>query len=435
MPFKSQRYNLVELVTIIVLGLVTIGCAESSATPSPWQVARAEVQHITAPDVPQSHLTELVAGNNAFAFDLYQAIHEQPGNLFYSPYSISSALAMTYAGARGETEQQMAETLHYTLPGDELHPAFNALQQALGSRSEKADDEGKPVFQLNVANAIWGQIGFAFRDAYLNTLAQHYAAGLQLLDFVEQPEAARAIINDWVSDATEGKIEDLVPASAIHPTTRLVLTNAIYLNALWELPFMTSQTKDAPFILLDGSQVTVPMMHRTSTYAYAEGDGWQAIELPYMDAPVSMLVLLPAEGQFGEFERRLDAERVNVILEQLESQDVTLAMPKFTYESALDLTTTLSEMGMPAAFSNAEADFSGITGDRSLFISDVRHKAFVSIDERGTEAAAATMVEIPVSGEPETTVEMTINRPFVFLIRDNEAGTLLFVGRVVDPTS
>lgn len=156
--------------------------------------------------------------------------------------------------------------------GDELHPAFNALQQTLDSRSEEADDEGEPLFQLNVANAIWGQIGFSFREAYLNTLARHYAAGLQLLDFAAQPEEARAVINDWVSDATEGKIEDLVPASTIHPTTRLVLTNAVYLNALWELPFLTSQTQDASFTRLDGSQVIVPMMHQTDDDAEGDGD-------------------------------------------------------------------------------------------------------------------------------------------------------------------
>lgn len=440
----AQKHAFViSILLVILLGLGTVGCTELTAeldmpapraTPEPWRSVRADTGRVATPNVTESALAELVAGNSAFVFDLYQAIRTEPGNLFYSPYSISVALAMTYAGARGATEEQMADTLHYTLPQDDLHPAFNALQQKLASRSEKTGDEGKPLFQLNIADAIWGQVGFSFREAYLNTLAQNYDAGLRLLDFAGQPERARAIINDWVSDATGGKIQDLAPADAIRPTTRLVLTNAIYLNALWELPFQKSQTKDAPFTLLDGRQATVPMMHETKTYAYAEGDGWQAIELPYLGVPVSMIVLLPAEGRFEAFEQSLNVERVRAILDQLESQGVELSMPKFAYESTFDLTTTLSEMGMPAAFSPAEADFSGITGDRSLFISDMRHKAFVSVDEKGTEAAAATMVAMSVSGVRDI-VEMTIDRPFVFLIRDKETGTILFLGRVVDPSA
>jgi serpin B len=377
----------------------------------------------------------LVEGNSAFAFDLYGRLAEEHGddNLFYSPYSISLALAMTYAGARGETEQQMADTLHYTLPQDELHPAFNALDQTLASRGEGAEGKDDEGFRLNIANAIWGQKDYSFRDAFLDTLARNYGAGLRVVDFASAPEEARVAINEWVSEKTEGKIEELIPKNVIGSLTRLVLTNAIYFNAAWAEPFEEDRTQDGTFHLLDGSEVTVPMMRQTTSFGYAQGEGYRAVELPYDGRELSMVILLPDAGGFESFEGFLDAERMAAVVEDLGYEQVNLTMPKFEFDAGFSLNDALVAMGMEDAFSG-EADFSGMTGDRSLHISDVIHKAFVSVDEKGTEATAATAVVMAESAAPSQPVEVTVDRPFIFTIRDIETGAVLFVGRVVDPS-
>jgi serpin B len=399
------------------------------------EVAQSAAQRITSPAVPEADLAELVAGNSAFAFDLYQAVRGNPGNLLYSPYSISLALAMTYAGARGETQQQMADTLSFTLPDDRLHPAFNALDLDLASRGEPRYGSEAYRFQLNIANAIWGQQGYAFLPEFLDVLAQNYGAGLRLLDFMSAPEESRLTINDWVSDQTAGKIPNLLPPGFIDALTRLVLTNAIYFNAGWAFPFEPENTQDGPFHLLDGSEVTVPMMKQSQEFAYAEGDGYQAVELPYGSSGLSMVLLVPSAGQFEAFESSLSAERVGAIVRGLRWWEVivTLSMPKFDFESSFDLGETLAAMGMPDAFSGS-ADFSGMTGSQELSISGVVHKAFISVDEEGTEAAAATGIGMPASA-PQEHVELIIDRPFVFLIRDSETGAILFVGRVVNPAA
>jgi serpin B len=396
------------------------------------EVAQSETRRVTSPAVPEADLAELVAGNSAFAFDLYQALRGSQDNLLYSPCSISLALAMTYSGARGETKQQMADTLSFTLPDDRLHPAFNALDLELAARGEDPHGGESSRFQLNIANAIWGQEGYAFLPGFLDVLAENYGAGLRLLDFVSAPEESRLTINDWVSEQTEGKIPDLMPQDSIDESTRLVLTNAIYFNAGWAFPFEPQDTEEGTFYLLDGGEVTVPMMKQGQEFAYAEGEGYQAVSLPYGTSGVSMLLLVPQAGQFETFESSLNAERVDAIAKGLEPWGVILSMPKFDFESSFDLGETLAAMGMPDAFFSGVADFSGMTGSPELFISAVVHKAFISVDEEGTEAAAATGVAMATSAPPGP-VELTIDRPFVFLIRDYETGAVLFVGRVMNP--
>ena len=417
-----MKSKLVFAIVLILTNLM-VGCAGT---------AKADLLQSDKPrlasDAADAEMAELVAGNSAFAFDLYQRLRQEgDGNLFYSPASISLALAMTYAGARGETEEQMAATMHYTLPQEQLHPAFNALDTALTSYDE-AD-----AFQLNIANAIWGQNGYKFLPTFLDTLAENYGAGLRTLDFVKETEAARKTINDWVSDQTEEKIQDLIPQGVLNDAVRLVLTNAIYFNGKWALPFEKKDTHDEPFTLLDGSTVSVPMMSQTKTFKYAEGDGYQAVELPYRDSDMAMLFVLPEAGRFEEIEAAFSAESVTDITEGLTFQLVNLYVPKFTFESEFNLSETLIQMGMPAAFGNA--DFSGMTGDRDLFISDVLHKAFVAVDEEGTEAAAATAVimELGAALDPEQPVLMKLDHPFLFLIRDNSSGTVLFIGRILNP--
>ena len=421
-----KKILLSMLVFVVLLGVV--GCTGIPGTG----VALSEKQRDTSPNVSASDSTTLVDNNSEFAFDLYQALIQQDGNLFYSPYSISLALAMTYAGARGETEQQMADTLHFALQQDRLHPAFNSLDLALASRGEGAKGKDDKGFRLHIVNAIWGQKDYKFLPEFLDVLAENYGAGLRLLDFVREPDQSRITINNWVSDQTEGKIEDLIPQGVIDALTRLVLTNAIYFNAAWLNPFDKELTSNGTFHLLDGGDVTVPMMRQTHSFGYTTGDGYQAVELPYDSDQLSMIVLLPDSGKFETFQNSLNASLVNHIVSDLQSQEVDLTIPKFQFESEFSLADTLAAMGMPVAFSD-EADFSGMTGNRELTITDVVHKAFVSVDEAGTEAAAATAVVVGLTSAPEQPVQVTVDRPFMFLIRDIETGTILFVGQVVNP--
>ncbi|MFN2229513.1 MAG: serpin family protein [Anaerolineae bacterium] len=424
--------KLLHIASVLGILVSVVGCA-SPAGPVAAGMLQSSMERIGAPDVDESNLEELSQANAAFALELYQVLRKDHENLFYSPYSISVALALAYAGARGETEQQMADAMHYTLSQERLHAAFNALDQALASRGEGAMGKDGQAFQLHVANAIWGQQDYSFLDAYLDVLALNYGAGLRLVDFVKAPEEARVTINDWVSEQTEGRIEDLIPAGAIDALTRLVLTNAIYFNAAWAKPFDEKQTEDGSFRLLDGSQVTVPMMKQVESLGYAMGKGYQAVELPYDGNELSMVILVPDEGQFGAFEDALDADRLEGIVQDLRYVQVALSMPQFKIESSMSLADALAAMGMPAAFSD-DADFSGMTGNHDLAISDVVHKAFVSVDESGTEAAAATAVIMKLTAMPAEPLTVTIDRPFIFAIRDIQTGSLLFVGRVVDPS-
>jgi serpin B len=424
MGTSTHKHIIVLVLLVSTLGLTLTSCAQGQAQA---QIAQSKAQRVTSPGAGPADLGELVAGNSAFAFDLYQALRGRDGNLFYSPYSVSVALAMTYAGAQGQTEQQMAATLHYTLSQDRLHPAFNALDLSLvGAKQDE--------FKLHIANSLWGQTGYAFLAEFLDTLAQNYGAGLRLLDFQKEPEPSRQTINDWVSEQTEEKIKDLIPQGAITPDTRLVLANAIYFDADWQHPFAQERTRDGTFTTLVGEQVTVPMMAMPEPPAlpYARGQGYQAVELPYQGERMSMLVLVPDAGQFEAFEAALDAGRVESTLSELELKQVALTMPKFSYESDFDLSATLIGMGMPDAFGSA-ADFAGMSGARDLYISDVFHKAFVAVDEAGTKAAAATAVVMQEMAMPMIDVELVIDRPFIFIIRDIKTGAILFVGRVLDP--
>jgi len=421
-------------ILIYALTLLLLVGVTACAQPVAGNVLQSEKPRITSPDVTQADSESLVGDNSTFAFDLYQRLRAKGGNLFYSPYSISLALAMTYAGARGETEQQMADTLHFTLPQDRLHPAFNSLDIELASRGEGAKGKDEEGFRLNIVNAIWGQKNYEFLSEFLDVLAENYGAGLRILDFASASEESRVTINNWVSDQTEGRIEDLIAPGEIHALTRLVLTNAIYFNAAWQYPFKEDATYDGTFYLLNGDEITVPMMRQTEWFGYGEGDGYQAVELPYDGGELSMIILLPTAGYFASFEDLLDAQRLDEIVGRLEYREVALTMPKFEFESDFRLRETLTALGMPDAFLWEVADFSGMTGNRDLFIADVIHKAFVSVDEAGTEAAAATAVVVPTAMPPEELVEVTVDRPFVFLIRDR-TGTILFVGRVVDPSA
>ena len=402
--------------------------AATSQPPAstPAMVAQSSRARLNSPQVDSTQGAALTAGNNSFAFDLYRAIRAGKGNLFYSPYSVSQALAMTYAGARNNTEQQMANALHFTLPQAQLHAAFNAQDQKLGRPAHANGD-----FSLNLANALWGQSGFPFQPAFLDTLAENYGAGMRLADFVGDGsrEQARQDINQWVKDKTAGKIQDLLVKGILSEKTRLVLVNAIYFKADWDVPF-TRGTRNGEFTPLDSSPVTVPMMSRRATAGYAKGVDYEAVEIAYQCGRMRLLALMPAAGQFAAFEGTLTTERVDAIARGLHAGELLLSMPKFQYYASLRLNDSLSTLGMSDAFDAGRADFSGMTGQSNLFIAHVVHKAFVAVDEKGTEAAAATGVVTELTSMP---VSLTLNRPFIFVIRDGESGAVLFVGRLLDP--
>ena len=421
--------------------------AEPSATPVPTMVPPTPVPVVmpdrAKPSASDSELDDLVSGNSAFAFDLYRTLSSEDGNLFYSPYSISIALGMTYAGARGETERQMADTLYFDLPQDTLHPAFNTLYLDLNSRSGGKQDNDPSAFRLNVANALWGRQDYQFLDEFTNVIGENYGAAVRLTDFVGQPEESRVRINDWVANETEDRITDLIPPGKFEERPpALVLTNAIYFNAAWVRKFKPMPTP-TDFHKLDGETVAAPMMNRSGKRQYTSGDGYQAVDLLYSFSKMSMTILLPDSGTFEAFEKSLDDELVARMTKDLEARRVVLTMPKFEFESTFDLVETLMTIGMSNAFDSSRADLSGMDGRscmagdvQCLFLSDVIHKAFVAVDEEGTEAAAATAsIAMPVSGAPGPPVEVIVDRPFIFLIRDRSTGTILFVGRVLDPSA
>jgi serpin B len=420
--------RLMIALVIVLLLLPVMACDQQVAA----ELLMSDKPRETSPEVSEADLALLIEGNSAFAFDLYRALRQQEGNLFYSPHSISVALAMTYAGARGDTADQMGDTLEFLLEQDSLHPAFNWLDAELAGRGEGAQGKDGKGFRLNIVNAIWGQKDYSFLTDFLDVLAENYGAGLRILDFVAEPEESRLAINDWVSEQTEDRIKDLIPQGAIDALTRLVLTNAIYFNAAWAYPFDEDITANGPFYLLDGGQVTVPMMEQTEAFGYTDGEGYQAVELLYDGDELSMVILLPEDGQFEVFEEGLQADKVSGIISDLQFTEVALTMPQFEFDSEFSLKDTLASMGMPIAFSGA-ADFSGMTGARDLSISEVLHKAFVSVDEAGTEAAAATAVIMRETAMPGQPVEVTLDHPFIFMIRDIETGAILFVGRVLNP--
>ena len=436
-PKPPMRYlaGLILVVTLLTTLACTAGPPDSQQPRAQIAYAQSNAPRITTPSVSAEDQAQLTAGNQAFALDLYRYLADRAdGNLFLSPHSISVALAMTYAGARGTTETEMAQTLHFTLPGDRLHAAFNQLDLALSRRGEGAEGKDDEGFRLHVVNALWGQQEHPFQDAYLDALARNYGAGIRLVDFVNDAEAARIAINDWVGEQTEGRIEDLIPQGALDALTRLVLTNAIYLNAAWAEPFIKEATRDGDFFLLDGATVQVPLMRQVAAFRYAAGAGYQAIELPYDGGELSMVILLPDTGQFKAFEQSLDQPLLVSILNSLSYQQIDLTMPRFEIAAKFGLTDALSALGMPQAFTE-EADFSGIDGTQELLISDVIHQTFISVDEAGTEAAAATAVVVGITSSPAEPQQVRVDRPFIFLIRDIETGALLFAGRTLNPAN
>ncbi len=371
----------------------------------------------------------VVEGNTSFAFDLYKHLKDAEGNLFFSPYSISTALAMTYAGARGKTEKQMAGALHFTLDQKRLHPAFACLEAQFNAA------QGNRDIELNVANALWVQKDYVFLKEFLDLTAKNYGAAPNHVDFKRACEAARKEINAWVEQKTKNKIKDLIKRGVLAPLTRLVLTNAVYFKGNWGSQFNKSHTKEGLFRPATGKSVKAPLMTQTQEFRYTESDSLQILELPYVGDDLSMIVLLPGKiDGLAQLEADLNPENLNAWMGLLRKREVVVFLPKFKMTSQLSLAETLASMGMPDAF-GANADFSGMDGTKTLYISDVIHKAFVDVNEEGTEAAAATAVVMRLTSALPTPLPVfRADHPFVFLIRDKHSGSILFLGRIVDPT-
>jgi serpin B len=430
-----------RLLAFLVALALAAGCSSGGGGTSPVPQPTAGVDGmtlavVTAPRLATAEADGTAAGGavNAFGLDLYaRLVADDPaGNLVFSPASIELPLAMARAGARGQTASEMDAVMHDL--GAEANAAWvAALDASLNDKTATFPDaSGEPQeVILRSVNAPFAQRGMTIEPAYLDALAERWAAGLRLVDYIGNPEGSRGVINGWVNDQTEERIPELLAPGVITADTRLVLVNAIYLKAAWQLPFGRSLTAEAPFTRLDGSTMDVSMMHASGAMPYAAGEGWQAVDLGYVGGRLSMLVIVPDD--LTTFEATFDAQRITAISDALESRQVRLGMPAFGTESMLDLNDTLKALGMPTAFDDNTADFSGMTSEERLYISAVVHQANIDVDEDGTEAAAATAVTMEATSAPVDDVELTVDRPFIFALRDLDTGAVLFLGRIMEP--
>jgi serpin B len=412
---------------LAILASVLSGCTGQAAA-----IALATSQATRATGSPED-AARAAAAIDAFGFDLYRPALTSGGNGVVSPASIALALSMAQAGAAGETASQMDAVLHSAATAGDGN-GLNSLDQVLAGLSGTFETPGGGSYQLtlSIANAPFAQHGLQLKEQFLDTLASKYGAGLRLVDFEADPAGACQLIDGWVSDQTAGRIPRLL--ASLDPTTRLVLVNAIYLKAPWQTPFDVKATEPASFTRPDGTQVSVPTMSLDlSEGSYASGPGWQAVELPYAGDTLAMTIVVPDD--LAAFEGSLDADRFAEVTAALQTANVDLTLPRFKIETKSDLSPTLEAMGMPLAFDPDRADFSGITAQEKLYVSAVIHQANVAVDEKGTEASAATAVVMAASAMPARSVTLHVDRPFLFAIRATSTGAILFLGRVVDPSA
>jgi serpin B len=437
-----NRHVAVRFVVLITASIMATAACSAGVSPSPaaspapptsaplGDVALAEVPRLeTTPDDATAAATAV----NAFGLDLYRAMAGGSGNAVVSPASVALALAMARAGARGETAAEMDAVLR-RFGADDVAAWPAALDAALAARTTTFDGpDGAPVdVILRVANAPFAQRDMPLEAAYLEALGARFGAGLRLVDYIAATEEARGQINAWVDEHTEQRIPELLAPGTITPDTRLTLVNAIYLKAPWQTPFTEEATKPAPFTRPDGSQVDVPTMMTGESLPYAAGTGWRAVELPYLGGQLAMTIVVPDD--VAGFEAGLDAAALDTIVKALDVQQVELFLPRFSIETKASLAEALRALGMPLAFDPEQADFSGITSAEALFVGDVIHQANIDVDEEGTEAAAATAVVMRAGGAPAEPVVLRVDRPFLFVLRDVPTGTVLFLGRVTDPS-
>jgi serpin B len=417
----SRRQKLFIGLGAVAAGIVAVGFA---------------ILHITddkpRPFSPSQEIKSAVGGNTAFALDLYRVLNQEPGNVFVSPYSISTALGMVLAGARGQTEQEIAAALHLSMTQSNFHHSAGVLRQ----RMTELQRRGR--IRLTVANSIWCQEGDPFTDKFLDLMRGPYQATAEQVDFSRDIESARRRINQWVQRNTANQFKDLVQPGQFGGDTSLVLCNAIYFKGRWASLFKRGETKPAPFYITKEQSVNVPMMHQTGEFkmAYASEDDFalQLLEMPYYGKDLSMVVMLPmAVDGLAELERRLESNRMQAWLAELDRQaarETHVWFPRFKTENRIDLIPLLKALGITTAFDGLTADLSGIDGIDNLYLSTALHQAFVEVDEEGTKAAAVTLFEAKTKGMSN---RFNANHPFFFLIRENSTGTILFLGRVENP--
>jgi len=425
--------SLKKLTGLIFLGLIT-GCIQNTEEQKFWFKSSFVERDVVPSNDPR--ITEGAKSINKFALKMYKQIIEDDKNIFFSPYSITTALAMTNAGAVGITDTEMRNALQVTLPGSDFYAALNGLDQSLAEHTRATQN-----LQLNVVNSIWQQKDLMLNVSYLDLLARHFDAGVNFLDFRSQPEQSRIIINDWVQEQTNDRIKDLLPAGTITIETKLVLTNAIYFLADWLLQFNTNKTRNQQFQKIDKSVVTVPMMKLEGKNSegikllYKRAADSRVLELPYRGERIVMDLILPDSGRFSAFESALTEETLSTLINGIDSTALdNVQIPKFEFSTpSISLVKAFVNLGMVDPFTDG-ANFSGMTSQISLKIGDIYHKAFIKVDEAGTEAAAATaVIMVPTSAE-YSPPRFVADRPFIYLIKDKFSGAILFMGRVTDPT-
>ena len=416
----------------LVLSLALLGCTEGSEPSSHGgETLKSDLPRNMSPNADPEELLSLKDGNHQLTVDLYKAVVKQDANQMISPFSIRSAFALLYGGARTHTAEEISSVLHFNSDQDIFHESYNALDLELAQRNKEATDELEAV-ELHTANSFWGRTGFPFSSSYLDLLATNYGAGIETCDYVSEPEVCRATINTWVEEKTRERIKDLLPQGSIRPNTLTVLVNALFFKAPWANKFNEELTAEGDFHLLDDSTVTADLMAHEEYFSYGEGEDFTAVEVPFREGELAMGFVLP-KGEFTSFQSSLVAEKIDTITQSLESAYIRLWIPKFKFETGFNLAKPLQDLGMVTAFSLA--DFSGMVDGPSnnLAITGVFHKTFVAIDEKGAEAAAATAIVVGETSVPTVEAEFKADRPFFFYIRDRKTGILLFWGHVINP--
>lgn len=372
--------------------------------------------------------TEVAKANNMFAFDLFQKLSEkETGNIFFSPLSLTSALGMTYAGANSETQSQIEKVFHFPHGDKKIHAQLGNIQKKFSGLSSDG-------IEVSMVNKLWAEKTYKINNNYSKQLKKDYSAAIELVDFIKQPESARSKINNFIADQTKNKITELLPSGSINSLARLVLTNAIYFKGNWQNQFDSKKTKEADFFVAPLKKASCQMMSQTGSFKFCEGDGFQTLELPYKGESLSMLIILPEEGiNIDQFQKKLSFDKLNSIQEELSNHEVWVLFPRFKSSTGYQLKPLLTEMGMPVPFSN-DADFSVINSKKDLKIFDIFHKAFIEVNEKGTEAAAATAVVIGIKSV-QRSFKFEANRPFIYLIRDTKSGIILFMGKLSNPSS
>jgi len=439
-----QRFRFpLALSILLAFTLLFSGCDSSdSSSETKTEIVsllKADVER-ESPAISDSDLGEFISDQTAFALWMHHAGINENGddqNFIFSPLSISTAFTMLWPGAAGETADEIAKMLHFGMEPDRFHPAANHLKRALASRNEYTPNQGEgdaPI--LEIVNDLWGLDEYPYKDDYLELLARHYGAGMWIVDFVGAPETARFKINKHIADHTRDLIPEVLPEGSINELTRLVLTNAIYFKGAWRYPFEVKNTVDRAFVSIDGTASDVPMMSgEIDNGAYADTEGAEVVELPYVGNDLSMVLILPDRHTFTDYENMLDATELSRIFEALTPMPGHIQMPRFEFESEINLSDVFQDAGYILPFTGGAPDFSGLSPiaiEEELHIGSAFHKAVIGVDEEGTEAAAVTVIGAFVTSIPDNTFNVQINRPFLFVIRDRPTDTILFMGRVVD---